>query len=233
MVIRAGDVQAAYPLNQGERGGSIPTPALHFHMGRYDDATHLVMKHHYSRRWPSNVQFVGTLHQGGGLFGTCGEAAAACVFCVPATRWSENVLELSRLVRADQRVPLSRIIKLTVVYIKRSGMHDLLVSFADWTQRHHGGVYQSASWNYAGQRDSAMDGLIIDGTFVNGRTCNHVYGTRSPERLRDIHPSKDIQPHYDEGKHLYWKALNKAGEKKAKRLRLESLPYPKPERLKT
>jgi hypothetical protein len=39
-----------------------------------------------------------------------------------------------------------------------------------------------------------------------------------------------IESHFDEGKHLYWRAMNKAGRKAAMTLGLLSLPYPKPAR---
>ena len=42
----------------------------------------------------------------------------------------------------------------------------------------------------------------------------------------------DIQPHYDAGKYLYWRALTKEGERMAKRLKLERNEYPKPRHLK-
>jgi hypothetical protein len=217
------------PIQAGE-GGSIPTSALHFQTGQESEAAYLVMRYHYSRRMPSAIQLVGTFHRDGGLFGDSGEAVAACIFSIPPTRWAEPVWELSRLVRADGvRVPLSRLIKLTCVYVKRKGLCDLLVSFADWTQRHHGGIYQAASWKYAGQRDPRMDGVFINGQFVTGRNCNRRWGTQSPDKLVGVlGRDNSIEPHYDEGKHLYWKALNSAGEAKAKKLGLESLPYPKP-----
>lgn len=36
-----------------------------------------------------------------------------------------------------------------------------------------------------------------------------------------------VDPHFDEGKHIYWRALNKSGKRKALRLGLENKPYPK------
>lgn len=226
---RADNIKAMCPANQPGKGGSIPTSALQFQAGREDDAAALVMRWHYSRRMPSAIQFVGSFHRAGGLFGDCGEPVAACIFSIPPTRWGEPVLELSRLVRAEGvSVPLSKLIKLCCVYLKRKDA-DLLVSFADWTQRHHGGVYQSASWNYDGQRDRQMDGLVIDGVFNPGRSCNSRFGTRSPENVAGIlGTSHSVVPHYDEGKHLYWKALNERGAAKAARLGLKATAYPKP-----
>ena len=65
-----------------------------------------------------------------------------------------------------------------------------------------------------------MDGLIVDGAFIGGRACNHKFGSRSPEKVRQMFPHKTIEPHYDEGKHCYWLALGKRGEAKAARLGL-------------
>lgn len=202
---------------------------LHFRDGCIDEACDLVRRYHYSRRVPGSVQFVGTLHEGGGLFGDYGKAVAAVFFSSPPTRWSEPVLELTRLVRADQQVSLTRLIADACRCLKRKGC-DLLVSFADRTQGHHGGVYQAASWVYAGTRNRAMDGVLIDGRFVPGRSCNAAWGTRSPSKLSEI-LGREVLPHYDEGKHLYWRALGCRGKAKAERLGLASFPYPKPQLL--
>ena len=227
---RAASIEGDATRDQRGEGGSIPTAALSFFIDQTDDATELVKRFHYSRRWPANVQIVGTFHEPGGLFGDKGRAVAACVFSVPPTRWSEQVIELTRLVRREGlRLALSRLIKWTLCELKRRAGWDLAVSFADRTQKHHGGVYQSAGWHYGGCRDRQMDGVLIGGKFTPGRTCNSVYGTRSPEKLSALLRC-EVLPHFDEGKHLYWKPLSVAGRRKADRLGLESLDYPKPSR---
>ena len=199
---------------------------LHFRTGCVDEAADLVMRFHYSRRIPSNVQFIGTLHQPGGLFGDYGKAVAAVFFSIPPTRWSEPVLELSRLVQDGSRPPLSLLIGNACKALRKQGA-DLLVSFADRTHGHHGGIYQAASWAYDGCRDRRMDGLMIDGSFWPGRSCNSRFGTRSPAKVSEI-IGREVLPHFDEGKHLYWRALGPNGKAKAKTLGLKSLPYPKP-----
>lgn len=199
---------------------------LHFRTGCNDEAADLVMRFHYSRRIPSNVQFVGTLHEPGGLFGDYGKAVAAVFFSIPPTRWSEPVLELSRLVQDGSQPPLSQLIGNACKALRKQGA-DLLVSFADRTHGHHGGVYQSASWQYDGCRDRMMDGLMIDGAFWPGRSCNSRFGTRSPTKVSAI-IGREVLPHYDEGKHLYWKALGSKGNAKAATLGLKAETYPKP-----
>ena len=211
-----GRTTARHPLADG---GAIPASSLHFRTGRRQEAEGMVLTYHYSRRVPSNVQMVGSLHLDGGLFGGDGPMVAAAFWTFPPTRWSEEVIELARLVRGDDRVPLTFLLSRCVKELKRQG-HDLLVSFADRTQGHEGYVYRASNWNYAGCRERRMDGLIVDGAFIGGRACNHKFGSRSPEKVRQMFPHKTIEPHYDEGKHCYWLALGKRGEAKAARLGL-------------
>lgn len=203
---------------------------MHFATGQYDEACALVKRYHYSGRVPSGTRYVVTAHRDGGLFGNMGPAIAAVFICVTqGGRWAEDVLELARLVRCDDaKFQLTRLISITLKHMRREG-EDLIISYADATQDHHGGIYQAASWIYHGKRDASMDGLLINSTFVAGRTCNERYGTRSPSKLRSLFPEWDIEPHYDEGKYLYWKALNRSGKRKAKRLGLKSHSYPKPD----
>ena len=127
-----GRTTARHPLADG---GAIPASSLHFRTGRRQEAEAMVLTHHYSRRVPSNVQMVGSLHLDGGLFGGDGQMVAAAFWTFPPTRWAEEVVELARLVRGDDRVPLSFLLSKCVKELKRQG-RDLLVSFADRTQGH-------------------------------------------------------------------------------------------------
>ena len=72
-----------------------------------------------------------------------------------------------------------------------------------------------------------MDGIVINGEFIPGRTATGRFGTRSPERLRER--GIDADASWDTGKHLYWKAINRRGAAKAHRLGLKQCPYPKPD----
>ena len=201
---------------------------LHMTGAEPDELWPLIKQFHYSKRMPGNIQHCYAVRASGGLFGNHGEPLAAAIYSIPGTRWGEELVELTRLVRRpDFDIPLTKLISFSTGWLKQQGWA-LVVSFADRTQGHHGGIYQAAGWNYDGCRDRAMDGVLIDGVFKPGRSCNSTWGTRSPEKLRQILPSRKIEPHYDEGKHLYWKALAIAGKTKAKRLGLKSIPYPKP-----
>jgi len=198
---------------------------LHFCGGQTKEAEQLVLECHYSHRTPGNVCFIGSFHETGGLFGDNGEMLAAAFFSSPPTRWSENVIELTRLVRKEGiKIPLSRLISLSLKHLKNQG-HDLIVSFADRTQGHEGYVYRASNWKYTGCRDPQNDGLIVDGVFVPGRSCNAIYGSRSADIVRELKPSSTIEKHFDKGKHLYWYALNKKGKEKAIRLNLSDMNW--------
>ena len=129
----------------------------------------------------------------------------------------------------DTKPVLTKLISQATKQLNREKKFNLLVSFADSTQGHHGGIYQACSWNFHTLRKSRLDGFIINGTFVAARTCNHRYNT-SGLKLVKILEDKGMTcvPHYDNGKYLYWKALDKNGEDKAKRLNLTKSEYPKP-----
>jgi hypothetical protein len=200
-------------------GGSIPASSLHFRTGRNAEAESMVKEYHYSRRVPANVQMIGSLHLDGGLFGGDGPMVCAAFWSTPPTRWAEPILELSRLVRGEDKVPLTFLIARCVRELKKRDF-DLLVSFADKTQGHDGYVYRASNWHYAGCRKSGIDGLVINGVFMPGRSCNSSFGTRSPRKVAEMFPHKTIEPHHDEGKHCYWLALGRRGEMKAKRLGL-------------
>jgi hypothetical protein len=61
-------------------------------------------------------------------------------------------VELTRIaLRADHGSPVSRIVKLALKFLAQSqpGIR-LVVSYADQSQGHHGGVYQAGNWAYVG-----------------------------------------------------------------------------------
>lgn len=186
----------------------------------------MILKHHYSQRLPVSVQLCyGDISYTPRLVHSC------CIFSTPNGRWQEDCWELTRLVRLpNYDIPLTKLVGKAVGYIRSKRYIDLLISFADLEEDHHGGIYQACSWVYDGMRDSRLDGFNIEGEFWTARKCNHVFGTSSETELQDRPElqGKAVEPHYDQGKHLYWKALTKQGMQRAIRLGLNSLHYPKP-----
>lgn len=201
--------------------GAIPVSALHFRTGRRHEAEAMVMKYHYKHSSPKSIKFIGSLHLDGGIFGGDGEMKCAAIFSIPPIQWKEPVLELSRMVRGEDKVPLTFLLSRCVHELKRQG-YDLLISFADRTYGHDGYVYRAANWNYGGLRKPRIDGVYWNNTPINQRTCQRLFGS-SLSRIAVIEKMKPlikgtIEPKWDSGKHFYWLPLGKKGEAKAQRL---------------
>ena len=199
---------------------------LHLRSDAKKEARSLVISHHYSHRWPNAPSFVVTWHEDGGLFGDRGAAVAAVTFS-PAGGWKETTLELSRLVRVPGLdAPLTSLIGAAVRELRRQLMDSLVISYADPEAGHHGGIYQAASWKYAGTYGSNIPRWIIDGIELHQREVSDRWGSivGLKERLGDRLVQRVPEP-----KHLYWRPLNSRGRAKAERLGLKSLPYPKPD----
>jgi hypothetical protein len=198
--------------------------------GDVDAARELVERFHYSARMPAGNQLVATYHATGGLFGDRGPAVAAAVFRPPGARWSEDVIELARLVRRDDSaIQLTSFLSTCCGELRSRGF-DLIVSMADGAHGHHGGIYQAASWSFAGRRAPRIDGIWMGDKFIPTRSANNLFGTSSIAKLRKMFPSVVIEPNRESGKWLFWKALSKNGQRKAKRLGLRALVYEKPTR---
>lgn len=204
---------------------------FHLHLDQDDEAKDLVKKFHYSHRVPSNIQVIATAHDEGGLFGDLGHAVAACFVSIPGSgHYSINgkpveTLELTRLVRREGiDISLTGLISYAMRWTWKLRKGDLVVSFADKQQNHHGGIYQAASWNYDGLRDPNPEGVLLDGKhFIPMRTI--ISHKQAKEKYKD----REVTVKKDQGKHCYWKSLSRSGDKKAKLLGLESNPYPRPD----
>ena len=200
------------------------------------DAKHLVERCHYSHLMPNSV-YCASWHLPGGLFGTRGRIVAAASFAPPVAYHDSlfataPMLELKRLVRDNELPcpPLSGLIAKACRRIKELGLAELLISYADLDEDHHGGVYQACSWFYNGARAPSYGYyLIVNGDKVSTRGLKAAFGTANADRLQEMMPSASIERYQDRGKHLYWRPLTKKGRKIAEELKFVALPYPKPE----
>ena len=189
------------------------------------DAADLLSAHHYLGRLPKATMIVAAVFDGENP-----RPVAAVFFGFPATKWQVPVLELTRLVRSPEcTMSLTQLISFACNKIKQDkNLPQLLISYADPEASHHGGIYQAASWNFHEKRGKYTDGGIVNGVFVPWRTLRHRYGTSSPIQVGLKNPDLNVQVHKAEGKYLYWRALDGRAKGDAKRVGLESNPYPKP-----
>ena len=194
----------------------------------FGEAKLLVGAYHYSGKLPPATvfPFVCTV---------VGHPVLACCFGTGAGRWKLPVLELTRLVVDPSYrgvVFLSSFVSRCIFYIKKNSDYDLLISYADPSHGHHGGIYQALSWDYHG-REKGNPGIPFfqntnTGEQIHRRTLNARYGTSAIAKVKAI-LGDEWEPQRPELKHLYWKALDRRGKRKAKLLGLTSQSYFKPD----
>lgn len=195
---------------------------------RVDWATHKAAKYacenwHYSQSLPGgklvkvgaweNQRFIGAI-----IFAR----GATPNLCRPYGLTQSECVELGRVALRDHKCKVSRVVALALKFLKRSqpGIR-LVVSFADVSQGHHGGIYQAGNWIYSGQGSPATF-YMIHGKLTHPRSIGSAGKTQNISGARQL-DSNAIAVNVP-GKHRYLMPLD--AEMRAKVLPL-ARPYPK------
>ena len=132
-----------------------------------------------------------------------------------------EMAELERVALREHATPVSRIISIASKMLHRQspGIR-MLISFADPSQLHHGGIYQGAGWIYTGKSADDWQAVWPDGRKAHSRIARgHVqFGVM---KTVDISGAKKVPVL---GKHRYLMPLDDAMRKQIEPLRK---PYPK------
>lgn len=135
-----------------------------------------------------------------------------------------EICELTRVALSSHKTPVSRILAMCIRMLKKQspGLR-MIVSFADASQGHHGGIYQASGWIYVG--GSETHGYKLNGKTVHPKTLHSRYGKggQSIPWLR-----KNVDPMAERiisgFKHRYLMPLDEDMKKQVEPLRK---PYPK------
>lgn len=124
--------------------------------------------------------------------------------------------ELVRVALTKHKTPVSRIIAITLKFLRESfkGLR-LVVSFADPAQGHHGGIYQAGGWIFSGG-SAVSDEYIYLGKQWQGRAF------RASHKGMENHPS--VKKVKGTSKHRYLMPLDAEMRKQIEPL---AKPYPK------
>jgi hypothetical protein len=198
---------------------------------RIDWATHAAAKHavenwHYSERMPKSKlvkigawesdRFIGVV-----IFGVGGgnSTHGGKYGLNPAG----DVCELVRVALRDHVTPVSKIVAIALRFLKKSNPSlRMVVSFADTSQGHHGGIYQAGNWVYTGLTEGDRE-FHVKGEIFHPRTI-HLRGWRQVESwLREnVDPFARLVK--TPGKHRYLMPLDDAMREQIAPL---AKPYPK------
>ena len=134
----------------------------------------------------------------------------------------DECVELTRIALTKHKSAVSKIASLALKFLRASNPKlRLVVSFADQTQGHHGGIYQAGNWIYNGAGTPAKFYMI------HGR-LTHPRSIGAKGLVQNIFGARKIDPNAQTvlvaGKHRYLMPLD--AEMKERILPL-SKPYPK------
>lgn len=141
--------------------------------------------------------------------------------------------ELIRVALREHQSPVTQIVARAIRLLRQASPGlQLIVSFADPGQGHHGGIYQAGNWLYLGRSDPEME-FIVQGKRLHGRSVRHLYSRYGPRR-EDESPLEWLRRHIDPeaqplrvpGKHRYVYPLTKTLRRQLSEL---AKPYPAPE----
>lgn len=138
--------------------GTIPTkmsttPNLKIGWATHESAKYAVENWHYSQTMPTNKlvkigvweneKFIGVV-----IFGP----GATPTLCKTYRLNQQQCCELVRIALRKHETPVSRIVAISLKFLKKSNIGlKLVISFADQNEGHHGGIYQAGGWIYVGQ----------------------------------------------------------------------------------
>lgn len=199
-------------------------PVLKLDWCSHEAAKYAVEKWHYSRTMPvgklaklgawEDSRFIGAIMFGLGGGGACNGKAYGLAR-------NFEMAELQRIALTSHHTEVSRIIAIACRMLKKqsAGLR-LLISYADPTQDHHGGVYQAAGWFYTGRSADDWKAVWPNGKEAHSRIARaHVqFGVK---KTVDISGAKRVPIL---GKHRYLMPLD---AEMRERIAPLAKPYPK------
>lgn len=195
-------------------------PKLKIDWASHEAAKYACEKWHYSKCIPKsklvkigaweNEKFIGAVIYG---YGATAELGA------PYGLSMQQCCELTRVALTKHISPVSKILSLSIKFLKKKCPDlRLIVSFADKTQGHHGGIYQATNWIYAGQTSQSI--FYRD---PNGKLWHPRRASRTPNSQKHL-VTDEWKEEKQEGKHRYLMPLDETMRAKIMPL---AKPYPK------
>jgi hypothetical protein len=128
--------------------------------------------------------------------------------------------ELVRIALNRHRTPVSKIVRIALMFLKKTSPGiKLVVSFADPYRNHIGAVYQAGNWIYTGE-SAATKVWEVDNRIIHPRTLGASDFKKGRKKQLPTGAKSVIMP----GKHRYLYPLDEAMKRKVEPLRK---PYPK------
>lgn len=133
--------------------------------------------------------------------------------------------ELTRVALTTHSSQVSRIVKLAMQFLKRNSPElRLIVSFADPSEGHHGGIYQAGNWIYTGRQPATIEYIAPDGKQWHGRMVSKDGKIKVQGKYRSCWRVDQCLSVSKPGKHRYLMPLD---SKMKQQVASMQKPYPK------
>ena len=199
----------------------------------FKTAKEYISKNHYSKKISSRVRV--SL----GFFNNNDDLVTCIVYNHPVglriTKWMHrnniNCAELGRLFSNDglPKNTESYCISQSFKYLKEH-YPDIkyLISYADSSHGHNGGIYQATNWKYIGKSVSGNGVFIIDGIETHPKALYNRHGTSTRKVIKEIYGDRVVIKNR-EPKYIYIMCIGNKKEKRDWYKLFKFIPYPKKE----
>lgn len=133
--------------------------------------------------------------------------------------------ELTRVALTVHETPVTRIVSVAIKFLKkRSPGVRLIVSYADPTHGHHGGIYQGGNWIFVGQQNATTEFIGPDGKQWHSRMISPTGKKKVYGKYRPVWKPEQCKAVRLQGKFKYLMPLDDDMRRQIEPLRK---PYPK------
>jgi len=207
-------------------------PSLRVDYCSFEAARYAVEQWHYSHRLPPPPHNPMGVWEDGRFIGAVVFArGASSNLLKPYGLTQYEGAELVRVALTKHQTPVSRIVAIALKLLKKKNPNfRLVVSFADPSQGHVGGIYKAGGWVYAGKMPSTREFIDKNGRRWHGRMISATGRSKVFGKYRNVLKSSDCTAIKVPGKYRYLMPLDDDMRKQILPL---SLPYPAREALGT
>ena len=214
------------PFVQLAAMNSTSKPSLKIDWATHEAAKFACLNWHYSKAIPmpplvkigvwEDGKFVGVV-----LFSRGASPMLGAAYGLNQT----ECCELTRVALTKHKSQVSKIISIAIKFLKKNnnGLR-LIVSFADQSQGHHGGIYQAGGWIYSGTSAHKFDFIGPDGKKYLSRQVAESGVIKQFGKTTKVYKRSECIAVPVPGKHRYLMPLDQAIRDKIAPL---AKPYPK------
>jgi hypothetical protein len=229
-MISAGSVMVSTTSIHEVRAGSIPSPALQSIVVRpipTMSAKQILVKSHYLHSFPGCTELCFGAFSVSRLLGAITFGAGPTnAFRLVEGASPYDCLTLTRLWLSEE-LPSnseSKVIAVSLRYLKKYTKLKFIVTYADPTQGHVGTIYQATGWLYTGFSEAMPKFDLGDGIARHSRSLSHAFGSHSLKYFSKHGLEVKVLPQLPKHRYLY--LLDSDLKNK---ITVPVLPYPRKE----